>query len=46
MTFGYSYELLSRAEKEYQESFLWYEDKSDGLGERFATAVRKRVYLS
>jgi hypothetical protein len=47
MTLGYTYQLLSRAEKEYLESYLWYEKQQDGLGERFAIAIRKRLqYIS
>ena len=43
MTFGYSYELLLRAEKEYLDSYLWYEEKQEGLGDRFSAAVRKKL---
>ena len=43
MAIGFSYQLLSRAEKEYLESYLWYEEKQDGLGELFALAVRKKL---
>jgi plasmid stabilization system protein ParE len=42
---GYSYKLTVEAEKEYLESFLWYEERKEGLGEQFAAAVRKKLAL-
>ncbi len=41
MDTGFTYQLLVRAEKEYLESYLWYEEQQSGLGERFGTCVRK-----
>ncbi len=32
----FSYSLSLYAEKQYRESFIWYEEQKDGLGERFA----------
>ena len=44
---GFSYQLLARAEKEYFESFLWYEEQQSGLGERFDLCLRKKLnYIS
>ncbi len=39
----YAYKLHSSAEEEYIEAYLWYEQQQDGLGERFANAVRNRL---
>ena len=43
----FSYELISRAEKEYLDSYLWYEGQQAGLGLRFGACVRKKLqYIS
>ncbi len=39
----FSYQLLLRAEKEYLESYKWYEEQQEGLGSRFAEAVRNKL---
>ncbi len=31
--------LLAKAKKELSDAFLWYEDRQNGLGERFANEV-------
>ena len=40
-----SYSLLihPKATKELEDSVLWYEQRSEGLGRRFFAAVNKRV---
>ncbi len=40
---AYSYKLHPKAAQEYIASYLWYEEQQSGLGERFASAVRKRL---
>jgi len=31
------------AEKEFISAYLWYEERLDGLGERFSDAVEKQI---
>jgi plasmid stabilization system protein ParE len=40
---NYSYYLHPLADKDYAEAYAWYEDKEEGLGERFIVAVRKKI---
>ncbi len=40
---SYSYRFHPLAYKDYYEAYEWYEDKSEGLGEKFITAVRNRI---
>ena len=37
--------LSSEALKELQDSYQWYESRSDGLGEKFAEFIDKAVKL-
>ncbi|WP_114781354.1 type II toxin-antitoxin system RelE/ParE family toxin [Botryobacter ruber] len=37
-------QLLARAEQEVKEAYAWYEEKQQGLGERFLTQIDR--YLS
>ena len=39
----YAIKLHSLAEKELEESYQWYEERSAGLGKRFMTEVNKRL---
>lgn len=39
----YTIILHPEAEKEYLSSFLWYEERSPGLGERFAEAIDSKI---
>lgn len=40
---SYSLVFHPEADKEYRESFLWYEGKARGLGYRFETAVDEKI---
>lgn len=39
----YSCRLHPETEKDFIEAYEWYEDKSEGLGERFLKAVRRKI---
>lgn len=39
----YSIELHPLAEQEIQDSYLWYEERAEGLGNRFISAIQKRL---
>ncbi|OSZ78846.1 hypothetical protein CAP35_11525 [Chitinophagaceae bacterium IBVUCB1] len=39
----FTYELLPKAEEEYINAYLWYEEQQQGLGEKFAKAVRGKL---
>lgn len=39
----YTVVLHPETEKEYLTSFLWYEERSPGLGERFEQAVESKI---
>lgn len=41
---SYTTILLKRAQKEFLESWIWYEDKQAGLGERFKTELYQRIH--
>jgi len=43
---AYSYLLHPEADKEYTEAFIWYEERQEGLGERFIEAVRQKLNQS
>jgi len=36
---NYTSHLRLKAKKELSDAFLWYEDKQEGLGERFANEI-------
>jgi plasmid stabilization system protein ParE len=40
---SYTALLLLKARKELSDTFLWYEDKQKGLGERFANQVFNKL---
>jgi len=40
---SFTYQLTFDAEKEYLESYRWYEEQQENLGERFALSVRKKL---
>jgi len=37
--------LSSEASRELQESYMWYESRSEGLGERFVELIDKEIKL-
>jgi len=37
--------LLDEASKEFAEAAAWYEEKSEGLGNRFIDAIQKKLLL-
>ncbi|MBC7874141.1 MAG: type II toxin-antitoxin system RelE/ParE family toxin [Ferruginibacter sp.] len=41
----YSIVFHPEADKEYRESFLWYERKTKGLGYRFEAVIDKKIDL-
>jgi hypothetical protein len=41
----FSYKLYPDAEQEYLDAYLWYEEQQEGLGEKFAISVRKKLQL-
>lgn len=40
---SYRIVLHQEAEKEYEASYVWYELRQEGLGERFITLVKKKL---
>ena len=40
---SYTYQLHPLTKQDYDEAYEWYEDKRNGLGERFLKAVRKKI---
>ncbi len=40
---SYTALLLSKAKKELGDAYLWYEDKQNGLGEKFANEVFNKL---
>lgn len=40
---NYTFEFHSDIEKDYSNAFAWYEEKKQGLGERFLLAARKKL---
>lgn len=40
---SYHIALHQEAEKEYEASYVWYELRQEGLGERFITLVKKKL---
>jgi len=40
---GYSFIFHPTARKELEEAFLWYDQRLEGLGDRFAKAVEKSL---
>jgi len=39
----YTYWLHGEIQKDLNEGFAWYEDKADGLGYEFLTAIENRI---
>ena len=40
---SYTYRLHPLIKQDYDEAYVWYEEKQKGLGERFLRAVRKKI---
>jgi len=40
---AYSYEILQKARKELLDAWMWYEDKQEGLGDRFKNEIVKKI---
>lgn len=40
---SFTYHLHPQIEQDYDEGYTWYEDKQEGLGNRFTQAVRKKI---
>jgi plasmid stabilization system protein ParE len=40
---SFSYTLHPEADKEYAGAYAWYEDQSQGLGEKFIDAVKQKL---
>lgn len=40
---GYTYEIVLKARKELLEAWEWYEDKQEGLGDRFRNQVNQKI---
>jgi plasmid stabilization system protein ParE len=40
---SYSYRLHPLVQQDMEASYSWYEDKTEGLGERFLEAVEKTI---
>lgn len=40
---SFTYRLHSLIQQDLEEGYSWYEDKQKGLGERFLTAVEKKI---
>ncbi len=38
-----SYYLHPKAKEEYKEAYAWYENKLEGLGEKFIVAIREKI---
>ena len=37
--------ITKEADKEYSDSAIWYEEQSNGLGERFILTIQKKLEL-
>lgn len=40
---GYTYEIVLKARKELLEAWEWYEDKQEGMGDRFRNLVNQKI---
>jgi mRNA-degrading endonuclease RelE of RelBE toxin-antitoxin system len=40
---SYKFSLHPDTQKDFTEAYEWYQDKTEGLGERFLKAVRKKI---
>ncbi|MGN6603779.1 MAG: type II toxin-antitoxin system RelE/ParE family toxin [Ginsengibacter sp.] len=40
---AYTYEILLKARKELLDAWEWYEDRQDGLGDRFINQVNEKI---
>jgi hypothetical protein len=40
---SYRYEFHADVAKDYNEAYVWYETQKKGLGERFASFIRKKM---
>ena len=39
----YTYRFHPHTKKDFDEAYIWYEDKQEGLGERFLLAIRAKL---
>jgi plasmid stabilization system protein ParE len=39
----YAYYLHPKADEDYITAYIWYEKQQEGLGEKFITAIRKKL---
>lgn len=40
---AYTYRLHPKADEDYAAAYTWYEDRQEGLGEKFIIAVREKI---
>ena len=40
---NYTYQIHPLVEKDFEEGYIWYEEKQKGLGERFINAVDAKI---
>ncbi len=40
---SFTYDLHPLVQEDYDEGYIWYEEKQKGLGERFLKAVRDKI---
>lgn len=40
---SYTYEIHPLVERDFEEGYIWYEEKQKGLGERFINAVTEKI---
>jgi hypothetical protein len=41
---NYRYEFHAEVAKDYNDAYAWYETQKKGLGDRFASFIRKKMY--
>lgn len=39
----YTYQIHPLVEKDFEEGYIWYEERQKGLGERFINAVEAKI---
>jgi hypothetical protein len=42
---GYTYKIVLKARKELFQAWEWYEDRQEGLGDRFINQVNQKIKL-
>ncbi len=40
---NYTYQIHPLVEKDFEEGYIWYEERQKGLGERFINAVDAKI---